>query len=549
MKIRRNAKLSLVVVTGFLLSSAGVLATSTPAFAAACVPAATTSWTGDGTFGSVVGKTYTVLTFSTAGTCTWTPPGPVTDVHALVVSGGGGGAGGSGTYDAANFSSGTGAPGSGGGGGKVIAGGTTIPAGTDLTIVVGAGGALGAGGSPGGPGVCGANGGDSSISELSLVATGGKGGIGGGQNATCTAENRDGSNHFIATAGGDSGSGFTGGSAGTHQSGSGASSTANGGTSGSVVTGETLSYSGVSGNYADGGGGAGATTYGSRSASNPGSGGGGGREPLYQNPYRYGYAGSDGVSGLVVLRYYEPVVDVTASTPAAVTLGQDVPSVTYTTDPATSPGDWTTAPVCGVYAAGNLTTPLTNITEAGSYVTHCTGGVLANGTTVVPVDGTFTVNPLVVKADSPPPVDLGQSVPEITFSTEPADAVVEWSEEPTCGVYASGNLNTPVTQISEAGTYVTHCSGGTLSNGATAFVFEDGEFVVKATLPNTGLMWASALGVVVVAGLLFLLAGGTFGTRGRLRLAGIDIKVREKLDQINAALARMDRSSRRRKRR
>jgi hypothetical protein len=548
MRMRLHNKLAAAIATGALLAGAGALATSTPAFAAACVANSTTTWTGDGTDGSVVGKTYTVLTFSTAGTCTWTPPALVTNVHALVVSGGGGGAGGSGTYDAGDFTPGTGAPGSGGGGGETATAGVVIAAGTSLTIVVGAGGARGVGGDPGGAGVCGANGGDSTIAELSLAATGGQGGIGGGQNAACTAENRDGSNHFIATAGGDSGSGFTGGSAGTHQSGSGASSTANGGTSGSVVTGETLSYSGVSGNYADGGGGAGATTYGSRSASNPGSGGGGGREPLYQNLYRYGYAGSDGVSGLVVLRY-EPVTVVSASSPTAITLGEDVPTVTYTTDPATSPGDWTTPPTCGVYEAGNLATPLTNIVEAGSYVTHCTGGVLASGIDVDFVDGALTVNPLVVKADSPPPVDLGQSVPEITFSTEPADAVVVWSEEPTCGVYASGNLNTPVTQISEAGTYVTHCSGGTLSNGATAFVFEDGEFVVKATLPNTGLMWASALGVVVVAGLLFLLAGGTFGTRGRLRLAGIDIKVREKLDQINAALARMDRSSRRRKRR
>jgi hypothetical protein len=548
MRIRLHKKLAAAIATGALIAGAGVLATSTPAFAAACVANNTATWTGDGTDGSVVGKTYTVLTFSTAGTCTWTPPALVTNVHALVVSGGGGGAGGSGTYDAADFTDATGAPGSGGGGGETDTGGLVIAAGTPLTIVVGIGGTKGGGGAPGGAGVCGANGGDSTIAELSLTATGGKGGIGGGQNATCTAENRDGNNHFIATAGGDSGSGFTGGSAGTHQSGSGASSTASGGTSGSIVSGETLSYSGVSGNYADGGGGGGAGTYGGRSASYPGSGGGGGREPLYQNLYRYGYAGSDGVSGLVVLRY-EPVTGVTASTPTAITLGEDVPTVSYTTDPATSPGDWTTAPTCGVYAAGDLTTPLTNIVEAGSYVTHCTGGVLASGIDVDFVDGALTVNPLVVKADSPLPVSLGQSVPEITFSTEPADAVVEWSEEPTCGVYASGNLNTRLTQISEAGTFVTRCSGGTLSNGATAFVFEDGEFVVEAALPDTGLTWATALGVVIVAGLLFLLAGGSLGTRGRLRLAGIDVRVREKFEQINAALARMDRTSRRRKRR
>ena len=64
------------------------------------------------------------------------------------------------------------------------------------------------------------------------------------------------------------------------------------------------------------------------------------------------------------------------------------------------------------------------------------------------------------------------------------------------------------------------------------------------SLPNTGLVWASFISVALLGGFLFLLAGGTFGTKGRLRAAGIDLQLREKLEALNASLERMERQRR-----
>ncbi len=64
------------------------------------------------------------------------------------------------------------------------------------------------------------------------------------------------------------------------------------------------------------------------------------------------------------------------------------------------------------------------------------------------------------------------------------------------------------------------------------------------SLPNTGLVWASFISMALLGGFLFLLAGGTFGTKGRLRAAGIDLQLKEKLDALNASLERMERKRR-----
>lgn len=67
---------------------------------------------------------------------------------------------------------------------------------------------------------------------------------------------------------------------------------------------------------------------------------------------------------------------------------------------------------------------------------------------------------------------------------------------------------------------------------------------VDPSLPDTGLVWASFISLALLGGFLFLLAGGTFGTKGRLRAAGIDLQLREKLDALNASLERMERKRR-----
>ena len=67
---------------------------------------------------------------------------------------------------------------------------------------------------------------------------------------------------------------------------------------------------------------------------------------------------------------------------------------------------------------------------------------------------------------------------------------------------------------------------------------------IEPALPNTGLVWASFIGMALLGAFLFLLAGGTFGTKGRLRAAGLDLQLREKLDALNASLERMERKRR-----
>jgi hypothetical protein len=57
-------------------------------------------------------------------------------------------------------------------------------------------------------------------------------------------------------------------------------------------------------------------------------------------------------------------------------------------------------------------------------------------------------------------------------------------------------------------------------------------------------VWATFIGVALLGGFLFLLAGGTFSTKGRLRMAGIDLQMKQKLDALNASLERMERQRR-----
>lgn len=69
----------------------------------------------------------------------------------------------------------------------------------------------------------------------------------------------------------------------------------------------------------------------------------------------------------------------------------------------------------------------------------------------------------------------------------------------------------------------------------------------SAGLPDTGLMFATLLGILLIGGFLFFAAGGAFGARGRLRLAAIDVQMRERLQQLNAVLERLDKPRRHRR--
>ncbi|MEI6231199.1 MAG: hypothetical protein WCP81_10735, partial [Actinomycetes bacterium] len=84
-------------------------------------------------------------------------------------------------------------------------------------------------------------------------------------------------------------------------------------------------------------------------------------------------------------------VTVTAASPSSVNSATAVPSISYTSSPSSVAGDWTTQPTCGVYASSDtgFATALTGARSAGTYVTHCSGGVGFDSITYV--DGSLTV--------------------------------------------------------------------------------------------------------------------------------------------------------------
>lgn len=281
-----------------------------------------TNLTGNGSGGTVSGRNYVVVTFSTVGSCSWTPPRGVTSVDYLVVGGGGGGG-------SANRS---GRAGGGGGGGEVVQGtGLSVTAGTPLDIQVGAGGAgsrtAAAVGALGGTSRLGAlqasgGGGGASVSNIRPTA-----GFTGGGGAAPNATNRTGAgvsprkggngntstSLSAITAGGGAGAGGDGANGTSAAGGRGGAGIA------STITGTTISYgggggggkayhtSGSAGAGADGGGSGGRNAVGAHGIN--GRGGGGGGAGVYTTSSTFVRAAGNGGSGLVIVRFATPIPD------------------------------------------------------------------------------------------------------------------------------------------------------------------------------------------------------------------------------------------------
>jgi uncharacterized repeat protein (TIGR02543 family) len=145
-------------------SIASTSAATAAAVIAICSPISTTI---DGAF--------TVLSFTSVGTCFWSVPTGVTTADVLVVGGGGGGAG---TYSTGTAGSG----GAGGGGGAYLANSVPLTPGLSMQLITGRGGNGGITTSSR-PGSEGAQGGDSAFGTLTA------GGGGGGGCATTTSNN------------------------------------------------------------------------------------------------------------------------------------------------------------------------------------------------------------------------------------------------------------------------------------------------------------------------------------------------------------------------
>ncbi|MBU6279264.1 MAG: S8 family serine peptidase, partial [Actinomycetales bacterium] len=253
---------------------------------AACTP--TTSTSGS----------FTLLTFTTAGTCDWTVPSNLTAVEYLVVAGGGGGGAGTGASGI----------GGGGGGGGLLMGRMTLTPGAVMPVVIGAGGT---GGTTGG--TAGTRGGSSSFGGVSATgggwggntgAAGGSGGSGGGGGGANSAAGAGTSGQgYAGQAAGTATTVYGGGGGGAAEIG-GWTNYANGGRGinaidfGGVFGGGGSGFwgSGTSAGGAGGGGNSARSLGGAATAGTDGTGGGGGG----------GYAsnGAKGGSGALVIRYF-----------------------------------------------------------------------------------------------------------------------------------------------------------------------------------------------------------------------------------------------------
>ncbi len=233
---------------------------------------------------------YTIESFTSVGTTSWTAPAGVTSVEYLVVAGGAGGGNG---YDSGG--------GGGGAGGMVLTGILSVTPGNSYTVTVGYGGTGGAdtrsnnNGTGGGDSVFasitslgGIYGGGSRTNNPGPAGTGVR--LGGAAQVTNTVAPKGGNG-----GGGGGAGGAGGGAGGAGGNGSGSSTAGTGG------AGISSSISGLSTTYGAGGNGGTANVNNNDGASggaNTGKGGGGGSATGSDSG-----GGGNGGSGIVILKY------------------------------------------------------------------------------------------------------------------------------------------------------------------------------------------------------------------------------------------------------
>ena len=146
----------------------------------------------------------------------------------------------------------------------------------------------------------------------------------------------------------------------------------------------------------------------------------------------------------------QTLVTVTASSPANITYGASIPPVTWSTSPSTTTANWSTTPTCGVYGTGDtsFSNPLTGVHSAGSYVTHCSGGVSTQYYPNTFTDGTLTI----------------AKAPATNVITCPASVVYSGTAQTPCtsAVTGVGGLSTTATV-----TYASNTNAGTATATST----------------------------------------------------------------------------------
>ena len=128
----------------------------------------------------------------------------------------------------------------------------------------------------------------------------------------------------------------------------------------------------------------------------------------------------------------QTLVTITASSPANITYGTTLPAVTWSSNPSTAAGAWTTQPTCAIYTTSDTsyTTPLTGTQNAGTYVTHCTGGTATLYYPAAYVDGSLTIT----KATSSAAISCTPSVTYTSAALTPCSVTIT----------GAGGLNTTV---------------------------------------------------------------------------------------------------------
>ena len=166
------------------------------------------------------------------------------------------------------------------------------------------------------------------------------------------------------------------------------------------------------------------------------------------------------------------------------------------------------------------------------------------------VDVTVTVDAL---AD----VTVGDPVPVPTYSTNPATTGADWTTLPTCGVFNANDLNTPLTELTSAGTLTTHCSGGVKADGGVV-TYVDGMLTVNEApsdpssqsgsgssttsgLPITGASAATLGGIFVLGIVLLVAAAAVRRGRSHLVLASHNRRLSRMLGTLDALLRRLER--------
>jgi hypothetical protein len=176
-------------------------------------------------------------------------------------------------------------------------------------------------------------------------------------------------------------------------------------------------------------------------------------------------------------------------------------STTFTITPNSTTTTVTCSPVSMV-ATGQPFTPCTatvtstdglNLTGTPTYVNNVAVGT-ATASYTYPGDAdhtsstgsaNFSIVALVHYAltASSANITYGDALPAITYSSSPTINAGDWLTLPTCGVYTDGTYSTAVTGTAAAGTYVTHCSGGSISTGVLDLF--DGTLTVAQAASST----------------------------------------------------------------